>query len=103
MKNDGTQTTQTSVLEAINDAINTWNEFWGVNEIKVQETFAKQLLASQTSNYVVTSNTPYHPFHSEGQGYWSRCKYCKETGLEFKNKHIAYCPHCRAMFRYRGE
>jgi len=45
----------------------------------------------------------YYPFHTEGQGYWSKCKYCKETGLEFKNKYIAYCSHCRAMFKYTGE
>ena len=45
----------------------------------------------------------YTPFHTTGQGYWSKCKYCKETGLEFKSKYIAYCPNCRAMFRYKGE
>jgi len=52
---------------------------------------------------VDTLGVKYHPFHTTGQGYWSKCKYCKETGLEFKNKYIAYCPHCRAMFKYTGE
>jgi alkyl hydroperoxide reductase subunit AhpF len=45
----------------------------------------------------------YYSFHTEGQGYWSKCKYCRETGLEFRNKYITYCPHCQTMFKYTGD